>query len=79
MTRDTIQVNVDLLRDAPKELRHLKAFEAWLISVLKAAGVPIKGHLVFGGLERGVLYRYNDFESPHIARFVWRDRNPEAK
>ena len=35
-------------------------WETWVVGKLKDAGVPIKGTLVFGGIESGTLTRFDD-------------------
>ncbi len=35
-------------------------WECWVVGKLKEAGVPVKGALVFGGLESGTLTRFDD-------------------
>lgn len=46
------------------------AFEAWCLGKLSDAGILIKGLLVFGGVEKGVLTRCDNFKNPNM-RFVW--------
>lgn len=35
-------------------------WECWVVGKLKKAGVPVKGHLVFRGIESGTLTRFDD-------------------
>lgn len=45
-------------------------FEAWCIGKLRAAGIPIRGILVFKGIKKGILTRCDSFENCNM-RFVW--------
>ena len=51
------------------------AFEMWVIGKLKNAGIPIKGTLVFRGLERGSIARFDDVEKFWETILEW---NPNA-
>jgi hypothetical protein len=41
-----------------------------MLKRLRAAGIPVKGMLFFGGIERGVLYEWEDETGFH---YTWRD------
>lgn len=46
--------------------------KAHFIRRLKDAGIPVNGILQFGGVEEGVLARWDDPETGDI-KFTWRD------
>ena len=46
-------------------------FEAVAIAKLKKAGIPIRGALVFGGVESGTLIKDEDFRTKRII-YTWR-------
>lgn len=69
-------VEIDVLKDYPQGLPLNSAvFETWCIGKLKAAGIPIKGVLIFRGLTHGVLTRDVSYEHPNIIRFKWSDKD----
>lgn len=77
---DRIEVELDPIQDYPQNLlMSSPLFEAWCIHKLKSAGIPIKGTLVFRGLESGLLTRHEDFNRPHIIHFTWQNNNEEEK
>ena len=71
---DEIRVEINPIIDYPPNMPMDSAiFESWCIGKLKAAGIPIKGVLVFKGLKSGTLTRHENFDRPHIMCFVWRN------
>ena len=45
--------------------------EIFILAILRNNGIPIKGTLIFQGLEKGMLYRYDDQETKEIV-FTWK-------
>ena len=67
-----IQVRISTL-DYPLDRPLTPAlWESWLVDKLRAAGVPIKGLLVYDGLTHGTLSRYDDPCDFSMAVYEWR-------
>ena len=60
------------IKDYPYERLTPSQWESWIVGTLKAAGVPIRGVLLYDGLTEGTLVRLDDPE--HFGRCVYRWR-----
>jgi hypothetical protein len=49
-------------------------YEMWIVGKLKDAGIPIRGTILFRGLERGILTRTDDPEDFGQATYTWIDK-----
>ncbi len=52
------------------------AWESWVVGKLKDAGIPVKGALIFSGIERGTLTRFDDPTNFDATIWEW---NPNEK
>lgn len=56
MSRIRVEISYkDLVTVARSSYSSAQSLETWLIGKLKEAGMPVKGVLLFDGVERGVL------------------------
>ena len=52
-------------------------WECWVVGKLRDAGIPVKGFLVFGGVKRGVLSRFDDAKDFGGSTYVWKDEDEQ--
>lgn len=64
----TVRINVsEIVRYRTPEL-----WETFVMGKLREAGVPVKGVLLYGGIESGTLMRRDDPEDFGVTIYTWR-------
>jgi len=65
------RIEVEISATESMKIRNELMWESYVVGKLKAAGVPIIGTLLYGGLESGTLYRLDDPCDFDKCKYVW--------
>jgi len=65
------QIEVEILANEALAIPSIIHWEGFVIRKLKAAGMPLKGCLLYGGLTSGTLHRIDDPCDFGKVKYVW--------
>lgn len=72
MDRPGRETEIRIPKGEIERWRSIETAEAAILSKCKKAGIPVKGVLIFRGVERGVLTTFNDLMNDDFV-IQWRD------
>lgn len=67
--KDQIEVEINVTESM--KVRNPSVWEGYVVGKLKEAGIPIKGTLLYAGLESGTLHRLDDPCDFGKYKYVW--------
>jgi len=78
MEHEPATIEVRFTKHEIEQIRCAEMFEMECLAKCKDAGIPVEGTLIFQGVKRGIITRFNDFETNDFV-IQWRDTPDEER